>query len=419
MKKNGSMKAWTITLVGSLFFFYAFFQMTMMTPLHSVLLKYFGATSSDLSLLSAWYFYASIIFLIPAGLLIDRFHVRILMGINLLIAIAGAIIFAFAETLFMAGIGRFLSGIMMAFGLILCLKLASMWLPPNRLAIATSLIVTIGMLGGIAAQAPMAFLINFFSWQGALLVSAILGLVIGIILWFVVRDPKDRSKELAENISVWTSLYLIVKQPQNWFCGLYIAFLNLPIAIFGALFGITYLMQVYNISSMAAASITSMLFSGMLLGSLFFGWVSDLLHKRKLPMLVGAMVCLIAMLVLVYVNNFNMTTLHIVFFIIGFSSAAQVLGYPVISESNSPEVTGTALSLAAFIIVGGGYGLGLPLVGWLLDKGWEGKIFDGIHFYSITAYKNAFITIPIGIIVGIFVLFLMKETNCKSIIEKE
>lgn len=419
MAKKSSLKGWTITLLGALFFFYSFFQANMMTPLHSALLKYFGASSSDLGLLSAWYFYANIIFLIPAGLLLDRFPIRVLMGINMLIAIAGAITFAFAETLFMAGVGRFLSGIMMSSGLIICLKLASIWLPLNRMALASSMIITIGMLGGIASQAPMAFLINLFGWQGAVLVAAIFGLVIGVILWFVIRDPKERSKELAENISVWTSLYLIIKQPQNWLCGFYTGLLNLPVAIFGALFGITYLMQTYSISSLVAASVTSMLFFGMIIGSPFWGWLSDFIHRRKLPMVLGAMICLIVMLILVYINNFNLMFLHIIFFIIGFTSSAQVLGYPVISESNSPEVTGTALSLASFIIMGGGYGLGLPFVGWILDKGWEGKIIDGIHFYSVAAYKSAFITIPIGIIIGIFMVFIMKETRGKSIVNNE
>ena len=60
MPPKSSAKAWAITLIGALFFFYAFFQANMMTPLHSALLKYFGASSSDLGLLSAWYFYANI-----------------------------------------------------------------------------------------------------------------------------------------------------------------------------------------------------------------------------------------------------------------------------------------------------------------------------------------------------------------------
>ncbi len=418
---KSTTKSWVITLVGALFFFYAFFQANLMTPLNGSLLKYFGATSSDIGLLSAWFFYANIIFLLPAGLIMDRFSIRILMGINMLLAIAGTLIFAFSDTLFLAAVGRFMSGIMMSFGLIICLKLASLWLPPKNMALASSLIITIGMFGAIAAQAPLAYIVHFMNWQAALLFSAMLGLIIGIILWFTVKDPKGREKEIKEsqNISVFTSLYMVFRQKQNWLCGFYISLLNLPVAIFGALFGIFYLIQAYDMTFMHAAAVTSMLFFGMIFGSPFFGWLSDFIRYRKVPMLIGAVACLVLMIIVLYVHKFDLFGLYILFFLIGFTSGAQALGYPVISESNRPEISGTALSLAAFIIMGGGYGLGLPFIGKLLDLFWDGKIVDGIHHYSLEAYHKAFVSIPIGILIAIIFIFFIKETRGRAIFQKD
>jgi MFS family permease len=414
-------KGWLISLIGALFFFYAFFQANLMTSLNGALAKYFGASSADIGMVSAWFFYANVLLIIPAGLLLDRFSLKILMGINMLIAISGTIFFAFSESFFMIGFGRFLSGIMMAFGLIICLKLASLWLPSHKMALASSLIVTIGMLGAIVSQAPMIFLIDTMGWQGALLMGAILGLIIGIILWFVVIDPRRTKDKIVEvkSIPVLKSLLLVVKQPQNWFCGFYICLLNLPVAIFGALFGITYLVQVYNLAPIQASSVISMLFFGMIVGSPFFGWFSDFIRIRKLPMLIGSIICLIFILIVLYVHPINFFALHVLLFLIGFTSAAQVLGYPVISESNSTAISGTALSLASFIIMGGGYGLGLPFVGKLLHLAWDGKIVDGMHVYSLAAYHKAFLIIPIGIIISVVMLFFMKETKCQSIVDKK
>lgn len=419
MSKN--FKGWLISLVGALFFFYSFYQANLMTPLNSALAKYFGASFAEIGLVSAWFFYANIILIIPAGLLLDRFSIKILMGINMLIAITGTVFFAFSESFFMIGFGRFLSGMMMAFGLIICLKLASLWLPSQKMALASSLIVTIGMLGGIISQTPMTFLVQKMGWQGALLMGAIFGLLIGIVLWFVIQDPRTNKDKIAEikKIPILKSLFMVFKQSQNWFCGLFICLLNLPIALFGALYGISYLEQVYGYTSIQASSITSMLFFGMIIGSPFFGWVSDYMRVRKVPMLFGAILCLILMLILLYVNSFSFFGLHILLFLIGFSSAAQVLGYPVISESNSPLISGSALSLASFIIMGGGYGIGIPLVGKLLHLAWDGKIVDGIHMYSVEAYQKAFMAIPIGIILSIVMLFFIKETKCQAVIEKK
>lgn len=405
-------KCWLISLIGALFFFYAFFQANLMTPLNSALAKYFNASFADLGLVSAWYFYANLLLLIPAGLLLDRYSIKILMGINMLIAIAGTLFFAFSESFFMIGVGRFLSGIMMAFGLIICIKLATLLLPLEKMALASSLIITIGMIGGIVSQAPMTLLVEKMGWQNSLLMGALLGLIIGVILWFFIKDPRSKNEELEiKRLSVSKSLLKVIKQPQNWFCGLFICFLNLPLSILGALFGITFFEQVYNYTALQASSITSMLFFGMIIGAPILGWFSDFIKSRKIPMLLGAVICLILMLIVLFIYSFSFLGLHILLFFIGFTCSAQVLGYPVISENNTSEVSGSALSLASLIIIGLGYGLGLPFVGRVLHLAWDGKIVDGIHVYSIEAYQKAFIAIPIGILLSIVMIFFIKDTK--------
>jgi MFS family permease len=419
MGEKSNRKGWVVSLTGALFFFYAFIQANVMTPLNSELLREFGAGISAISLLSAWYFYANIIFIIPAGLLLDRFPVRKLMIIGIFFAIFGTLLFAFANNLFIASLGRFFCGIMMSFGLISCLKLASLWLPPNRMALASSLIITIGMIGGVFAQRPMAMLVENFGWRKALFLLAILGVVIALILWFVVKDRKgEKESRKALDEGILKSLKEVFKCSQNWYCGFFTSLLNLPVAILGALFGITYLTQARSIGYLRASTIVSMLFFGMILGSPFFGWLSDYLKKRKLPMYLGSVCCLVSVLVLLLQENLNIGFIYFLFFATGFTSASQVLGYPVISESNPVKTTGTALSLAALIIMGLGYGVGLPFIGWLLDVMFKGRVVDGVNFYSYATYQKAFLAIPIGIAIGIVMVFLMKETNCKSITKK-
>jgi MFS family permease len=419
MREKSNRKGWIVSLTGALFFFYAFIQANVMTPLNSELLREFGAGISAISLLSAWYFYANIIFIIPAGLLLDRFSVRKLMIIAICFAIFGTLLFALANNLFVASLGRFFCGIMMAFGLISCLKLASLWLPPNKMALASSLIITIGMIGGVFAQRPMAMLVENFGWRKALFLLAILGVVIAVILWFVVRDKKGE-KESREALSegIFKSMKGVFKCSQNWYCGFFTSLLNLPVAILGALFGITYLTQARSVGYLKASMIVSMLFFGMIVGSPFFGWFSDYLKRRKLPMYLGSVFCLACVSIVLLQENLNMGFLYFLFFATGFTSASQVLGYPVISESNPVKTTGTALSLAAFIIMGLGYGIGLPFIGWLLDLMFKGRVVDGVNFYSYATYQKAFLAIPIGIAISIVMVFLMKETNCKSIAKK-
>ncbi len=404
-------KGWAVTLVGALFFFYAFLQANLMSSLLDAINNHFKIGPKEIGLLSSIYFYANVICIIPAGLLLDRFSIRKLMSVNMMLVILGTLLFAFADNLFIAGLGRFLCGVTMAFGLIICLKLASLCLPSKNMALASSLIVTIGMLGAVVAQTPLAFLVSYYGWRSALLFVAALGIVIMVVLWSVIRQPEEKQQQADANIL--GSLWKVIKEKQNWTSGLFISLVNLPIAIFGALFGVSFLTAIYKISPMQGASITSMLFWGMIFASPLFGWLSDVMRRRKILMFIGGILCLFFMILALYSNNLGTAGLHILFFLIGFTSASQVIGYPVIAESNPPQTTGTGLSLAAILIMGLGFGIGHPVVGALLD--WNLKVAANT---PALAYHNTFILVPIGIAIGIVMLLFMKETYCSPIYQK-
>ncbi len=399
IERKNYRRAWAITLIGSLFFFYGFIQVNMLTPMASALQSCFMASAQEIGLLSAFFFYSNVLFLLPAGLILDRFPIKKVMLFNLVLAIIGSLIFARSSSLPMAAFSRFISGIMMSFGLIACLKLASLWLPPARLALASSLIVTIGMFGAAAAQTSVTFLVGAFDWRYATMFIAGAGGLITVIIGFFVKQSAP-SAVSAPSQGVFQSLREAAKEPQNWLCGTFIATINLPVAILGALFGVTYLTSTYGVSAMQGATIVAMLFTGMICGSPFFGFISDRLKKRKMLVLSGGAACLVLMLMVMYLPGLGSVALHLLFFGVGFTSACQVLGYPMIAEANPPANTGTALSLAAILIMGGGYGLGLPFVGYLLDMNWGS---------AAAAYQHAFLSIPIGIAIGLVAAIFAKD----------
>lgn len=409
-----SKKGWFITLTGSLFFFYAFIQANVMASLNMEILRDFDISSSAMSLMTACYFYANIIFIIPAGLMLDRFSVKKLMLITILIAVLGTFVMSISDDIVLASFGRVLCGIMMAFGLISCLKLASLWIPTDKMAIASSLVITIGMFGGIFSHTVMANIIDHCGWRCALLYLALFGIFIAFVLFFVIKEPKKEGKK-EKMESVWKSLAKVFKVGQNWYCGFFTSLLNFPVAILGALFGISYLVQARGVEYVQASFITSMLFLGMIVGSPFFGTVSDFFKRRKMPMYIGGISCLFFVLLLIFAPTNSPLFLFLVFFLVGFTSAAQVIGYPTINESNPPKYAATALSLAAFIIMGLGYGVGLPFVGWLLDVMWQGKEVNGLNVYSKGTYDLAFLTLPVGIFISLIMALLIKETKCRNI----
>jgi len=398
---KSTIKGWFISLTGALFFFYAFIHCNMMAPLQNCLMSEFNFSSTTIGLIAGLYFYANILFMIPAGLLLDRYSLKMIMVINMCLAIFSSFLFAIADSLWLIAFARFLAGIMMSFGLVSCIKLASLCLPQSSMALASSIIIAIGMFGGVFSQTPVNFLVQTYGWRIALGIIGSIGVVIALILFFIVNTPKVKATEKAQNIK--ESLKEVMLRPKNWLGGLYITLLNLPVAILGALYGVSYFMQNFGFTSAEAATVSSMLFFGMIVGSPFFGWFADFVQTYRFPMMLGAALCFVFVLVLMYTAHLSVLAACLLVFLIGFTSAAQVLGYPVIAQSNPANVAATAISLAAILVMGFGYGVMLPFTGWLLD------LFKG-------NYHMAFLILPLGILISLFMggVFKEKQQTCQE-----
>jgi biotin transporter BioY len=55
-----------------------------------------------------------------------------------------------------------------------------------------------------------------------------------------------------------------------------------------------------------------------------------------------------------------------------------------------------------------------PIVGWILDKLWDGAMVNGAPFYSTKNYTLALLSVPACYLVSwICAAFFIKETHCK------
>jgi len=365
---------WIVCLAASSFFFYQFLQIALFNVLKPNLMVAFNTSSSSLSIVSSLYFYGTILFLIPAGILLDNLSTRTIILSAMLISLLGLGIFTCANDVYVAGLGRFIIGISGGpFGLQSIIRLASRWFPENRMAFITGVIVAIGMVGGVISQAPFTLLIDAYGWKNAMLANLGLGLLLSLVLFMFVHDyPPGKKQEFLQQQAYYRrngfvkGLSKVILKTQNWYCGLFASLLNLPIFILGALWGIMYLTQEQELSSVAASAVCSMLFIGMIIGSPVFGFISDKLRLRKFPMLVGIVICLAAMLMLNQNAVLSTSALMCIFLLIGFGSSSQILAYPTVTEINPSALTGSSLGLASTLIMSGG-AVFQPIVGWLDD----------------------------------------------------
>jgi MFS family permease len=404
---------WLIFACASLFFTYEIFQLHFMNVLSVPIMQDLKISSAQLGLISASYLLADILFLIPAGYFLDKLSIRYTLLSSLAICILGIIGFAYAPNMKWAFFFHFFSGIGNAFCFLGGILLISNWFPKNAQAFMVGLMVTIGMSGGLIAQLPLSCLLDYVSWREALLLDAAVGCVLFVLMYLVLQDRKDRIKK--EN----TSLPLLAGLKQNlhpslFGCAFYTAFMNLPLMIIGAVFGSCFLTQVYQFSLKTSSSITSMICLGTMAGSPFFGKLTDYFQNRKKVMVFGAIASLLLFLSLLSFNppiSFSLALL--LFFLIGFFTSTQVLSYPLINEYSPPLYRGTLMGVAAVIIMGTPFFL-QPFLGKLLDFLWDGAYLNGCRFYSISAFRKAFLLFPFFFLLALFAITKIKKPTPNS-----
>lgn len=414
--KIPSLRAWVVTLTAALFFFFVYIQVNLFNAVNPYLLKEFHLTASQLGQFSSYYFIINVALLFPVGILLDRFSPYKVTLLSMIIGVIGTFIFSFANSYSMLVTSRVMMGLCGTPCFLACIKIASRWFPTQRMALVTGSIVTMAMLGGIVAQVPFTLLTDHIGWRHALLVDAGIGILITALIAILVRDYPPESKEAIKKqqnqlsgMGFFHSLGKVVLNPQNILGGLFISFTNLPVFILGAMWGSMYFVQAHNLTRAQASFITSMLFLGLIIGSPFAGWISDRLKRRRMPMIVGAAASLIIMLVIMYVPNLSFIMFLALFLLLGIVISSQIIGYPLITESNPMSLTGTAIGLASIFILA--LGMTQSLFGWLLGLHWNHVMVNGNPIYAASDYKLAMLILPIGFAIGLLSAILCKETH--------
>lgn len=99
---RGDLTAWVVCLSAGLFFLYEFFQLTIFDVINKPLREEFLLDAAQLSWMSSTYLWANILFLIPAGVMLDRFSTRNIILIAMLVCIIGTMGFAITGSFLLA-----------------------------------------------------------------------------------------------------------------------------------------------------------------------------------------------------------------------------------------------------------------------------------------------------------------------------
>lgn len=314
----------------------------------SGLQKDLSISPTQMGLVFSAFFWTYALCQIPGGYIADKFLPKVLYPFLLIAWSIATILQGFVNSMGWLLLGRSIVAAFEAPSYPINNKVVTNWFPENQRASAIA-IYTSGQYVGMAALAPVLFLIQkHYGWQGLFIITGIVGVVWGIIWYFLYKDPtaqqlKEIHKEETEKeIELQKStndepaksqnLGLAFTHPKLW--GLYLGQFCLgTTTIFFLTWFPSYLMDERGIEMGKSGMLASLPFAAAFCGILLSGFLSDFLDRkgysktisRKLPVLVGMMISTCTFGVIFTENNaIIIALLSLAFFGNGVASIAWV-----------------------------------------------------------------------------------------------
>lgn len=359
----------------------------------------FEASATELGTLHASFFVVYAALQLPAGVLADRAGIRRSATAAAVVMNLGAVAFALSPSYLGAFAARTLVGVGASVVYIAILRFCANWFRADEFATMNGLTVAVAGFGGILATTPLAVAVETYGWRATTLALGAAGLAAAVGVYALARDspraagldaiadvPDPATLTLAE---VAANARLVLRDRGTWlvsialFCGT-----GVTLTLLG-LWGVPYVVQVYDVSVTTASLYTLLGSVGLMVGPPLFGWLSDRLGRRTPLMVVGAALYAATLVALAATERPPRVVVAGAYFGVAFLLGALMLGYTVAKERHGSDASGVATGTVNAVAFTGA--AVLPTVmGAALDAYWTGEIVAGARVYTQFGYRVAF-----------------------------
>jgi MFS family permease len=202
-----SVRYWRPTLLVLLPFALGYFLSYLFRTINALisarLTEELGLDASSLGLVTSVYFLTFAAAQLPLGVMLDRYGVRQVQSGLLLVAVAGALLFATADSPATLVAGRALIGIGVAGALIGGLKAIAFAFPKERLPLVNGCYIMLGALGAVTATAPAEWLQEAIGWRGLFELLAGVTAAVALLIFTVVVDPAPTGAAPSRRTAPW------------------------------------------------------------------------------------------------------------------------------------------------------------------------------------------------------------------------
>ena len=167
-------------------------QFHSIPPIIPFLIEDLGINYTQVGLLIGLFMTAGIFLALPAGLLGQRFGDRAVVLAGLAVMTIGEVLFANADSFFLAFAGRLLGGGGVVLLNVQLTKITAAWFAEKEISTAMSILMTSWPLGIALALSTLGYVAMAFSWQTAIYITAAYSGISLLLFALLYSDPPSR-----------------------------------------------------------------------------------------------------------------------------------------------------------------------------------------------------------------------------------
>lgn len=345
-------------------FYLSYLFRTINAVIAEQLARDLGLDSTQLGLLTSAYFLTMAAAQLPVGVLLDRQGPRRVQSACLVVAAAGAAIFAMSSGLFGLMLGRALIGLGVGTALMSGIKAIVLWFPRDRQATMNGWLLMLGALGAVTATAPAQALADSIGWRNLHGLLSVVTVTLAVMLALIVPEPQASGRRQAHGTA---TLRRIMLDPR------FLRLAPLSALCIGAawsmqsLWAAAWLARVDGLSRAAVVEHLLVMALALSVGGLLFGWGADRLRRegRSVEVLFGGVTLLSVACQLALVAGIDLP-FYLTWSVIGAVGSATVLSYAILAGYFPKEISGQANGALNLLHVGAAFGL-QAATGFIID----------------------------------------------------
>lgn len=392
--KQISLQTWLSWCVVVIFYAYQY----ILRVIPNILLPYIqGKLHIDgvvFGQFSGVYYTGYALFHIPAGFLVARYGLKLMLPVAVLLTALGAIPITYTNNWTFMIVGRIFTGIGSSFAPITAFYLLSQAFPSKHFGKLLGAMVSIGLAAAIYAGAPLACFVENVGAKHAIDIIAMVGIITALISFFILTSTKGENHVSMKHLWQVLSNYRITLTALA--AGLMVGTLE----GFPDAWGARLLSLKYSIPMTQAAQFTSCIFLGMMVGCPLCSWLSSY-KERYLQTIIGLGLCMAGIFFVILLGPLLPHNVLIVLFtLMGVCCGYQIPALFVASKQVPQDISVLATTIFNMVVMVFGHIIH-TVVGMSVD------VYGGIH--NLHALELSLTIIPVICLIGTSILYKLKS----------